>query len=123
MFLLQLGYPLYFMLEPVEFVWMLCWVSIGRGNWMSSSRFVLPVVDSCLSLPVEYSSCDAYEGVLVYWWCASLFSCGFVFPYLTFSRFRYCWVLVECTSCTSLIYGTFSYTIFGFIFKYNILAI
>jgi hypothetical protein len=41
-----------------------CWVSIGQGDQMLSSCFVLPLVGLCLSLSVEYSSCrgDTYEG-------------------------------------------------------------
>ncbi|MCI57204.1 hypothetical protein A2U01_0078455, partial [Trifolium medium] len=56
LFLLQLGYPPYFMLEPVEFVGVSCWVSMGQRVWRPSCCFVLSVVDPCLSLHEGYSS-------------------------------------------------------------------
>ncbi|MCI21045.1 hypothetical protein A2U01_0042209, partial [Trifolium medium] len=64
MFLLRVRYPPYFMLDPVEFVGVSCWVSMGQWNWRPSCCFVLHVVNSRLSLPEGYSSSrgGAFEG-------------------------------------------------------------
>ncbi|PNX91350.1 hypothetical protein L195_g047480 [Trifolium pratense] len=56
MFLLGVGYPPYFILEPVEFVGVSSWVSMGQEDWRPSSCFVLPVVDPYLFLPWGFSS-------------------------------------------------------------------
>jgi hypothetical protein len=117
LFLLWVGHPPYFMLEPIKFVVVSCWVSMGQEDGRLSCCFVLPMVDLCLSLLGDFLLLVVVLwGALVLVVVCLLFLC-FLFAFnFTLEIVRYWWSVLQ----TLFFFWTFSCTLFIFIFIYNI---